>query len=162
MIKIAFGGRAGSGKSTAAKYLSDKYSGHVLAFADPLYELLAHTQQYLGFPIQKDREYLQTIGMWARKHDQDVWVNKLAEKSEILSLKKPCFISDLRFINEMRYLKDHNYITVLILRDTTDLLNHPSETELSDPVLWDHVIENNGTLDELYRQLDELITSLMV
>ena len=67
-------------------------------------------------------------------------------------------ISDLRFIHEYEYLKkmDAYFIRVKSNRNTGEFDNHISETELDSKQI-DNEIENNGSLEELYLKIDELI-----
>ena len=42
-IKIAFGGKMGTGKDCAVKYMINKHTGVKLSFADPIYDILHYT-----------------------------------------------------------------------------------------------------------------------
>lgn len=71
-------------------------------------------------------------------------------------------ITDTRFPNEAQAIKDRGGIVVRVNRMKTASLEdkgllHPSETSLDD---WkfDHVIKNNGTMNQLVDQVNELIT----
>ena len=61
-MKIAFGYKMGAGKDTAVDYLKQKYGGTHLSFAGPIYTILENAQHICGFPVEKDRQFLQFIG----------------------------------------------------------------------------------------------------
>lgn len=67
-------------------------------------------------------------------------------------------ITDTRFKNELQAVKDRGGICVRVDRKSIERgSTHPSETEWRD---WefDHVFDNNGTLEELYEQVKEFLT----
>lgn len=155
-MKIAFGCKAGSGKSTAVHYLINKYGGVEKSFASPLYDILYYAQKTCNFPIEKDRKFLQYIGTeWARAKDDNVWVNILLRT--ISDENGNIFISDVRFKNEFDSLKDAGFIMILIERETRISLSHISENSLNEETGWDYIIKNNSSLENLYECLDKII-----
>ena len=162
-IKIAFGCKMRSGKDTSVNYLIKKYGGKRLSFATPIYDILHYAQKVCDFPIKKDREFLQWVGTnWGRGKDEDVWVKKLLRETPE---DGNVFISDLRFFNEFQLLKEDGWICVCINRfnncqEEKDIKRyiHPSETNLDriSQSRWDYIIDNNGTLEELYEKLDKI------
>lgn len=163
-MKIAFGGKARSGKTTAQTYLTEKYTGQKLNFADGLYDILHFAQGVCNFPQEKDREFLQYIGTdWARKKDEDVWCNLLEKRVEESS-NENIFIGDVRFVNEFKMLKNRGFVMVLLegSGDTSSFgsgsKTHSSEMDLENvPVTeWDYIIKNNYN-DEFYKTLDEIV-----
>lgn len=149
-LKIAFGHRAQTGKDTACSVL--KNSGAVqLSFAQPLYDLLHHCQRSLGFPEEKDREFLQFVGTeWARKKDSDVWARLLAEKVKRLEAEgAECIcVSDLRFPNEASMLKKLGFTLIKVDRPKVPFMNHASETALDSFKDWDYYMTNDKTLQD--------------
>ncbi len=163
--KIAFGGKMGVGKDFAVEYLMNKYSGNKLSFAKPLYDILHFAQKTCGFREEKDRQFLQFIGTdWARQKNPDIWVEKLQES---VVPDENCFISDLRFPNELHSLKKNGWICVKIIRkhqenrEGTGSVNHSSESlfESIQNSEWDYIIENNGSPDDFYTKLEEIIST---
>lgn len=77
-------------------------------------------------------------------------------------------ITDVRFPNELKAVKDHGGISIRISRtqyfrkeDLTDPAyvakhNHPSETSL-DHAEFDYTIDNNGTIDKLIQKVREIL-----
>ncbi|CCV01876.1 putative deoxynucleotide monophosphate kinase [Invertebrate iridescent virus 22] len=161
MVKIAFGYKRRVGKDTSCDYLIQKYGGIKLSFAEPLYKILNFAQEVCHFEKVKDRKFLQFIGTeWARSIQNDVWVNLLIKKIKSHT-DQNIFISDVRFQNEFKILKENNFIMVQIKNKNYDFIdgyaNHQSDNDLECCCEWDYTIENYGSLDNLYLQLDKLI-----
>lgn len=165
VLRIAFGGKMGSGKDTAASYLSQRYHGSIRSFAAPLYDILHYAQQVCGFKEEKDRKFLQFVGTeWARSHDPDIWIK--------IALNEPTpgniFISDVRFENELKALKEDGWTCVKIhrahqdQREGTGSSQHVSEKELDviSNDQWDYIIDNNGDLRQFYAELDKMISNI--
>ncbi len=169
--KIAFSGRAGSGKDTAAgiltKYLTAADSVnkdieiYVMKFAAPLYNILNFIEKKIGRPESspfgsKDRTALQDIGSWMREHyGLDVFIKMLIEESRRIlksDNNKYIFITDLRYKNEAAALKEEGYTLVRIERQDSSKIvdNHQSENDLSaDDENFDIIIYNDETIEEL-------------
>lgn len=167
-LRIAFGCQARTGKSTAVDYLISQHEGVEMSFAGPLYNILHFAQRTCGFPEEKDRKFLQYIGTeWAREKNPNVWVDVLLRDVEELGPAHNVYVSDVRFPNELTALKKAGFKTVRLFRNDasvdgtfgTGSRRHASETAMDNVPLteWDYVIENNGTVDEFYSQLDKLV-----
>lgn len=165
-MKIAFGYKAGSGKSTAVDYLIRKYGGVERSFAAPLYDILYYAQKTCRFSIGKDRSFLQYVGTeWARAKDDGVWIKLLLES--ISQEKGNIFVSDLRFENEFDALKNNGFLTILIIRNDSERKidsisqTHSSENSLHGEKKWDYTVENNSTLQHFYESLDKIIFEIL-
>lgn len=165
-MRIAFGCQARVGKDTAVKYLMTRYPQSIkISFADPLYDILNYAQKICGFTREKDRKFLQWIGTdWAREKDQEVWLKAVERKINKIPNDTAVFISDLRFPNEFDLCKKLGFRMVLLRRNdrvvkdfaATSEAKHKSELCLIErpPECWDYIIDNNGSLENLYSQLD--------
>lgn len=126
------------------------------------------------------REVLQKIGTEVGRHiHQDIWVNALiSEYIKDIPMSFPNWvITDMRFPNELKAIKDRDGITIRINRDivenhickhcgvkTTqpDYLcykapkEHLSETAL-DNADFDYIINNNSTIEDLIKQVKEIL-----
>lgn len=162
-MKFAFGGHMGVGKDESVKYLKNKYKGTHISFAQPLYDIMKYAQTIAGFPLEKDRKFLQWVGTeWGRNIQSDVWVNAALRKTPV---EGNVFISDLRFVNEFEALKDNDWVCIKLVRDHPDGREGTGSTEhISEHVIdsipddrWDYIINNNGTLDMLHRKLDHIV-----
>lgn len=119
------------------------------------------------------REFLQKIGTEALRNNvhSDVWVNALYadykdKAKDYISLSTgeiiKCpggypnwIITDVRFPNEFKNIKDRGGIVIRVNRDYQNPLmpdisidEHPSETALDD-YTFDYVIENDSSIDKL-------------
>ncbi len=69
-------------------------------------------------------------------------------------------VTDVRFENEAQWIKDMGGFNIHIIRPGKDgnvgLSNHASEAGYPDD-LKDHIILNDGTLDDLYQKIDEIV-----
>jgi hypothetical protein len=165
-MKVAFGYKMGVGKDSAVSYLVQKHGGKHISFAKPIYDILHYAQKKCGFPVCKDRHFLQYVGTeWGRSHEENVWVRLALESVE---LNENNFISDLRYLNEFKALKDSGWKCVKISRrvekvgkerEGTGSSYHSSEVEL-DKVReeeWDYIISNDSDLEEFYGKIDEMV-----
>lgn len=157
-MRIAFGHKARSGKDTAAEYLQKNYGGGIVKFASPLYEISHHVQETLSKTITKDTLLLQTIGTSLKTvYGARVFVDALVEK--VKNSQGHLYVTDLRFPEEADALKSLGFTLVKIERKKRPIdrdPHHTSETALDD-YKFDFVIQNDGSLDDLYFCLDSLI-----
>lgn len=207
---IGLAGLKGSGKDTTANILKNIYpNAKVIAFADPLKEALlvffsqwGITQEHLyGVSYLRNTEVplfspktgkkitlryaLQTLGtQWGRELiSTSIWekitinrANKLLENKEA----DVVIISDIRFINEAKAVKENNGEIWFIERQQKEQelpfwkkfwkkiktffkKEHSSETEMKSKKfqkLIDKRINNNRTLEELERTLKCLMFTM--
>jgi len=169
---IGLGGKAGSGKSTAAAYLAGK-GFEELAFADPLKEgagiLFGFNpeQTHGAFKDRLDhrigrtpREVLQSLGDFTRVIWPEAFIS--AVRRQLHRAMGSVVISDVRFLNEARALELLGAILIRIERQGAGAVggieSHASEIELDAWPGWSARIDNNGTKSDLYRQIDEVLT----
>jgi hypothetical protein len=162
--KIAFAGKAGSGKTTAANYLVAKYNFKKIAFAEPLYEIVYFAQDFFGFPHFKWREMLQFLGKSARKFSIE---NNLPDPVLKIATEKiikynAVVIDDLRMKIEYEALQKLNFKIVRIVGREHDANgmsggNKNDITEINlDDVVMDEIV-NDGSIDEFYLKIQEWI-----
>ncbi len=168
------------GKTTAARFLMNDHGYVKVSFAAPLrfmIERLLHSAGYTYNEIQwflnegkeqnidvigaSYRKLARTLGTdWGRNLiHPDIWVRVVEQK--IIHIKAPVCIDDLRFPNELELLRRHDFALVKLVRNTSRLDNdiHPSDLALRDFDDWDHVIENNGSLEELCSKVQDIAWS---
>ena len=117
-IIIAISGKMGSGKTTLAESLVEKYAGVHLKFADPLYRMHEAIRNILddyGYIMKpKDGKLLQLLGTeWGRETlGQNIWAdlteNRIKQEiddSEELEQEAFIVVDDLRFDNELNLFK---------------------------------------------------------
>lgn len=122
------------------------------------------------------REFLQNLGTDAIRNGlhKEVWVNALFSRfkevkimfrgkvSKVLLPYPNWIITDTRFKNELKAVKDRNGITIKVERpdmysSQSTLLAHSSETDL-DNIEFDYVIINDAGISELIKKVKEIIT----
>lgn len=174
-------GKAGAGKTYAAKYLMEK-CGYIQAkFAFPVYGL---AYDYFRMD-KKDRKLLQTIGTDSARDavDKDIWVKRFVEDTTIVQMTRQklglpnvgLVCDDTRFLNEKIVLEKNGWVGLYL--DVSDeirmerlkkrdgdaqqaTLNHSSETtidEFKDDLIQ---IDASQTVEITYKKLDSLIETL--
>jgi dephospho-CoA kinase len=171
-------GRIGSGKTAVSEYLQDKYGAKEHRFSQILMDILDR----LNLP--HERANLQKLGKSLRAElGEDVIVN--AFKHDLEKDQSEMLIVDgIRYENEVEMLKEKNGILIFVTTSPEVryeravkrgekgeatitfeqfLENEKAETEkhiekIKDSA--DYIIDNSGTLDELYKKVDEIIETL--
>lgn len=136
----------------------------------------------LGFEVSPRlmlREWGTTLGRDA--FHNEIWISSLENKMKHIS--GDVVISDCRFPNEIQAIRDAGGSIIRVKRGFEPDWRIDAENALSDkayaervgkrlskkvhPSEWawfatklDHVIDNDGTIEELYKQLDDLVISL--
>lgn len=210
-ILIGFIGFISSGKDTAADYLVNYHEFRRESFASTLKDAIANIFGWdrilLEGRTKEAREWRETVDQWWAKrlnmpeltprwilqhwgtevcrnyfHD-DIWIASLENK--LKKIKDNIVISDVRFPNEMKAIRNSGGIVVRIKRGPDpewyehavnankgdkhlgwaigkhrleQLGIHSSETAwVGLPV--DHEITNDGTISELFEKLEVLVRS---
>jgi len=164
-MKIAFVGRAGSGKSTVAEYLVTRHGFVRLSFATKIKEFAC---QILQRPIDKfnpsDRSFLQELGTIARRADPDVWLKWMElEIAALESENENIVVDDCRFIREGAFLKKHGFTLIKLGGRAYEmgekLMKHVSETEL-DRIACDFTLDAGVPLKEEFKALEKILKKL--
>ena len=171
---VGLSGKARAGKDSVAQIFVEEFGFTRLAFADvikacvykldPIVSLSGLRLQYLvdsnGWESAKDfpevRRLLQVFGSEVGREmiDPQIWI-----EITMHGIKKSAdiVISDVRFKNEAEEIKYQGGEVWRITKATGEYIDtHRSETEL-DEWTFDHYIPNNGTLDDLRREVKELM-----
>ncbi|MCV9907034.1 deoxynucleotide monophosphate kinase [Brucella sp. HL-2] len=161
---IAFTGKAGSGKSTAAKYVMQR--GYKLVkFADPLKDMLravGYSQQQIEGELKEvvdssgrtPRHAMQTLGTeWGRKcMGEDFWISIWRERvTGATSVTDDC-----RFANEADAVRKAGGIVIMLEGRGGINSSHPSEKLDFEP---DLVIANDGNLANLHETIDKILVA---
>lgn len=173
---VGLGFAARIGKDTAADYLVRKYRFKKLAFAEPLKEAAKIIYGFTNEQVYGDlkevidefwnetpRQVLQTAGTNALRnhHRQDIWV--MATKRKLI--KEPntnWVISDVRFINEAEMIKSLGGFVIRVDANFPGQQhiktgNHASEIGMLSYENWDWILQNNSTIKDYYKNIDEMI-----
>lgn len=161
MKVIALVGKATSGKDTVADIIQDLLGDAVLrrSFASPVKSLARLYFKWDGKKDQKGRQLLMDIGMTGRRYNQDLWLDQTKEYLHVFShTAEVAVVPDCRFVNEYDWAMS-NGVTIRVIRDDVELIDHVSETEL-DGFLTSSVIVNNGTVDDLKTEVERELKRL--
>lgn len=180
---IALCGCLRSGKDVSAAYLRDNYGYTRFAFGDELKR--DFHRRYPEIPREpKPRKGYQTHGQLMRELvAEDIWVRSAFDLIDVCETEAMydneefrAVISDLRQPNEYARCRSEGYAIIRVnapsaLRihravtsaDTFNLADLTHETESHvDTFAADYDVYNVGTLDELYAQIDGIMTALGV
>lgn len=170
---IAMVGEAGAGKDTAAAYLREQHAYRPMAFAEPLRDMLTalmqhvpesddylHCRELKELPVPSlgysYREMAQTLGTeWGRQHMPGIWVAIARSRIEQLWAHDPLqriVITDTRFPDELGLVRQLGGVVWRIKRRVAAVRQHVSE-EHAALMAVDQVIDNNRSLDDLYREI---------
>jgi len=175
---IGLSGKKRSGKDTvyqvAGDYLKkNKAKAGRVAFADPLkHEISEITGFNLEF-IEKNKEglrpLLQTWGAdFRRKYcGAEYWIDKMRPIVEQSSSHYDVlFITDCRFTNEARYIKEIGGTLVKVERRDSgypeSFDNHSSENDLNDYGDYDYILNNDKTKEELTQSVSQMLETLNI
>lgn len=108
------------------------------------------------------RYLARTIGTeWGRRLVGElIWLKAFSQKFLRFSLKQQIVNDDLRFINELEFLRELGFITVKIVRPTdrpSGLDTHQSDVDLAYYDEWDYILDNSGTIEDLYQTINREI-----
>lgn len=184
MYLIGLHGKIGSGKTTLTNYLCDKYDYIEVSFAKPLKDIAmilgfnyedVYGTQAQKIAVNKDmgvsgREFLQLFGtdicrnylpsvMPDLKSGNSIWI-EIAKKTikKKLLLNKKVIVSDARFMDEIDVLKSMGATIINIKRPDLKYDTHESEKDIN--ITYDYIINNDGTINDLYNNLDDIIVQL--
>jgi hypothetical protein len=183
--RIAISGKARSGKDLIAsmfyKVLTlNEYSAKITAIANPMKQIVEIMFQGLDkynlygpsenrsktiCDLYYDLTYRQAlldIGKFGRAYNKDIWLHYLENDLNQSKDKIVYIVSDCRFINEFEFLRKHNFYMIRIIRDNSEKIDDISETEQNEipNSLFDVVIYNNSSLDDLYTEVVSISNKL--
>ncbi len=177
---IGISGRKRHGKDTLGDYLVKHHGYTKIGFADALKEACKaifgfNEEQLYGDLKEVDdkfwktspRKVLQYVGTDLFRDrisdvlpevQQDIWI-KVVENKILQNPDKRYVITDVRFDNELEFIKRLNGLSIKVQRtnlkhNITD--EHSSESYI-DNLVTDCVINNNGTLEQLYEKLENTL-----
>ena len=175
---IAITGKAHSGKDTIADYFIEKLNAEKYAFAFPIkkmaIEIFGFSEEQMYNQDLKEikdefwgispREFMINVGtkLFRNNFNPETWI-KCAERYISKNNNKNFIISDIRFNNELDFVRRLNGIVIKIKRENNDLSNHilndESEAGISDKLV-DYILENNSTKKELFSKCDEILKKI--
>lgn len=179
---IGLVGYKGSGKSTVAKYLCDKYAFTPIKFAGPLKDMFRAFYRSIGLydaeierRIEGDlkevpdpflngrtpRYAMQTLGTeWGRDLiAKDFWIDTFTRRVANYKEFAPLVVDDCRFTNEVAAIQKVGGLIVKVWRpDLKPDLSHPSEAEIA-LLPQDVIVSNDADFATLYHNVDAMVRS---
>lgn len=164
-MKLLIVGYGRHGKDTVAEYLCKK---HNLEFQSSS----MHCAERVVYPALKDMYGYETIKecFEDRSNHRREWYELISEycTDDLARIGREIFsVSDiycgLRNKREFHAIKNNGLFDYAIWVDRSDYL--PPEDKSSntiEPWMADFVIDNNGTLEQLYRNIDDLYRNLQI
>lgn len=172
MKLIGLTGFAGSGKDTAADYLVQNYGFIKYSFAGPLKEMLKVIGVDCDNRDTKERKHpvfgasprrmAQTLGTeWMRECVNSQGWLLLADQfiKNTLPEVPGIVISDVRFENEARFLREKNGLLIHVVRDTAPVEGHASEAGVKF-LDEDRCLMNDKTIERMQMRLANIIGDL--
>lgn len=174
MIIAAFTNVPQSGKSTFCDYLCDDYNFERLTLATPVKETLRVLLKYRGISDEKidaylygdkKKEIIPEIGMSGRQLMTDFAHNfvrgQIGEDFFVDCLpniltNKNYVIEDMRYMNELTFVRDKGGLAVFINRFENEISNLPNEGLISIENA-DYILDNRTTLADFYDRIDRFI-----
>lgn len=174
------------GKDTVADYLVEKYDFTKDAFANPIKEAcgllfgFSHEQLYGDLKEEIDpnwgitpRTVMQFVGTEVFRHDinkiipnigSNFWVNSFRARFNNSVKNNKNFkvvIADMRFPNEVDEIHKMGGLVIKIERSGISSSDeHESETSIDKIENYDILLENNGTLQDLYHKINVIMYNL--
>ena len=161
-MNIIIFGEMGSGKSTVAKYIRDKYNYKIFSLGSKIHsECKLHGEE--------TRQEMQQYGQMMRQiFGENVWCNYLVESSYF---EPRIVIDDARQLNEYDYFTNKGYLPVAVITDNDirlerlskrvsyqidpETFNHDTEIQARECVKKCNIkLYNNRTEEELFKQID--------
>lgn len=181
---IAFGYKKGTGKDTAARFLNTilrmdnglmiKQISFAAKLKDVSHQLYGWAGLHPGVYYESHRAEKEIILPQIGLSPREIWIgvgNKLREvyqdtwihfalhgvNADIL------IITDLRFRNEFEAIVKNGGITIKMLRSDISLGTDAAEVELDNvpDSQWKYVVNNNGTLKDLYSKMEKFAEILI-
>ena len=106
------------------------------------------------------REILVYVGTYVcqRHINKNIFINiiknTVKRKSSTLQY---VIVTDVRFLHELEFIHNNNGVTINIDRESIVQLNNIAEHDLDDTEDFDYVIDNNGTYDDLFENVWNLL-----
>ena len=175
---IGLAGRAGSGKSTIAAELWDEYRFFETSFAGRVKDVVATMFGWDRLDLE-DRTFketvdpkfgitprtaLQKVGQGMKQQfGDDIWVTLWRQVYDELAGSHDVVVSDVRFENEAAEVRRLGGTIVHVLRDdlpqVNGVLNDETERGI-EPLFEDEVLDNNSSLEGLYRGVSGLMKGI--
>jgi hypothetical protein len=181
-------GKKRAGKDTVSEYVEKYYTYDKMALATPLKDickiLFNFTDEQLHGNLKEiqdpywgvsPRTVFQYVGTDIFRKDinkiiptiqDNFWINAIINKYTKIIEKNPNYnliVSDLRFQNECSAIHKFSGTVIKISRPSSSNVDeHESEAQIDKIVDYDFEIVNDGSLQDLYDKIDDIMKSLNI
>ena len=180
---IGLAGFARSGKDTLADHLVESRGYTKIAFAEPMREALVRLNPTIEVGSFKLAKLATAVDVWGweelksispdirglmqrlgtevgrQMFGEDFWVQQTMKR--VAGVDGNCVVSDVRYPNEARAIRDAGGIVIRVERNGVDAPNnHTSETAL-DSFEFDYVLRNDGSIKEFLAIADSAIAKVL-
>lgn len=162
-MKLLIIGHGRHGKDTVSEYLRDNYGMQFKSSS-------MHCAANVAYPTLKDLYgYTSVEECYADRHQhRSEWYQLISDycKNDLARIGREIFeASDiycgLRNVREFHSIKNNDLYDYCIWVDRSEFLEMEPKSSMSlEPWMSDYVIDNNGTLEQLYRNIDDLMKNL--
>ena len=175
---IGICGRKRHGKDTLGDYLVEHYGYTKIGFADAVKEacrcifgfnndqlygdLKEVDDKFWGSSPRKVLQYVASdlfrdqVGNVLPEIKDNIWI-KVVENKILQNPDKKYVITDIRFANELEFIKNRGGLSIKVKRDTIKSTDSHISESFIDELETDCVIKNNGTLEQLYDKLTNIL-----
>lgn len=109
------------------------------------------------------RDVLVYIGTYVLQQNvnKDIFTNIVENTIKGISahndILEYIIVTDIRFEHELEYIKNHNGVTIKITNPNIEALDNIAEHSMDEYEEYDFYIENDGTYDELFQNVWDLV-----
>lgn len=135
---------------------------NVIACDEYYYNLEQYKNSEVGYWMSL-RDILVYVGTYILQQDINklVFINTISNQIKTAILNnhnlKYAIITDVRFTHELEYIQKNNGLTIKIIRNNIVQLPNIAEHDLDEEDSYDFLIDNNGTYDDLFKQVWDLV-----
>lgn len=161
-----------NGKDLMGDYLINKYNFVRLTFADKVKKIAQITYDFTDDQMDENkdkidpywnitpRDAFKEIGTFYRNKDPEFWIKVVKKQYEEIT-DKCVVITDVRYLNEAEFIRNHGGIIVRIVRPSIiSSCEHSSEQELLS-INEDIKIINDSTINDYYDKIDGIYKTLI-
>lgn len=111
------------------------------------------------------RQLLIDIGTGVgRSYNENIWIDNLLYQlqQEIKNNVLAFAVSDVRFVNECKTLKENGFYLIKLIRDSQLKIDHISETD-QDSIpndYFNYILHNDGSLEDLHFKSEKIFNDL--
>lgn len=145
------------------KYTEVHPDDNLIVTAEQYYDSISEYKESKHSYWMSLREVLVYVGTYVLQQDinKSIFVNiirnTIKEQQRENNNLKYVIVTDIRFNHEIDYIQENSGITISITRNDVQQLDNIAEHDLDEEDRWNYIIENNGTYDDLFEKIWNLV-----